>query len=501
MEAAKPVFFHETPKEQERKIELKDIKMKEIKSFEIELTNKKFTFELAKSEDNENIILKLYCNNEKKLKYYIMMINPENFYSRNDFFKFYKTINELYTLIHITIKQNKYSINLKENLAILSLEFMMPGDKVIDESFLLQQERVKNEELMEFLKEMMDKLNEDNNLIKEDINNLKKENENLKIELKNKNEELDKFKNEINNTNDEMKKIKEENNEIKEKLKFIEENMSKKKSKRIKENIPKNEDNKIICINKNVITPRKEEKVEDINEKVEKEKENKIIEKEEKREDKKEEEKEDKKEKKEKIKKKEEENKNVNDKAIFIKKVVNIENLFNESKIIHNEEDKKLLVNWISTKGNIQEIKLIYRATDDGDESDDFFNKCSKMGPTISLIKTKKEKIFGGFTKSEWVNKNKIIADENAFLFSINNKQKYDILIPENAINCIPEKSTLIYGNNNDRYGIRLFSKFLTKNSYENMNTKVYNTPSDYCLNGNNIFVVREVEVFQVIFE
>ena len=50
------------------------------------------------------------------------------------------------------------------------------------------------------------------------------------------------------------------------------------------------------------------------------------------------------------------------------------------------------------------------------------------MGPTVSLIKTKKERIFGGFTKVEWTNKKIMLKDENAFLFSINNKEKYDIL-------------------------------------------------------------------------
>ena len=123
------------------------------------------------------------------------------------------------------------------------------------------------------------------------------------------------------------------------------------------------------------------------------------------------------------------------------------------------------------------------------------------MGPTISFIQTKNGRIFGGFTMAEWINKKKILQDENAFLFSLNNKKKYDILKPETAINCIPEEWTLIYGNNGDRYGIRLKSKFLEKNSFENLDSKVYDTPSSFCLSGKNIFLVKEVEVFQVIFE
>ena len=152
-------------------------------------------------------------------------------------------------------------------------------------------------------------------------------------------------------------------------------------------------------------------------------------------------------------------------------------------------------------KGRHKKINLLYRGTDNGDDCGTFFHKCSKMGPTVSLIKTKKERIFGGFTKVEWTNKKIMLKDENAFLFSINNKEKYDILKPENAINCIPDKCTLIYGNNNDRYGIRLLNNFFEKNNFENMATKIYDTPSNFCLSGNNIFLVKEVEVYQIIFE
>ena len=145
MEAAKPIFFTPMPEEKKPEIESKDIKLIEIKSFEIELTNKKFTLELAKSEDNKNVILKLYCNKEKKLKYYIKIINLETFYFINySFFQFYKDINELYILLFQTIDRNKYSIDIKEKKTILTFEFPMPGDKVIDINFELNEEKIKN---------------------------------------------------------------------------------------------------------------------------------------------------------------------------------------------------------------------------------------------------------------------------------------------------------------------------------------------------------------------
>ena len=160
-------------------------------------------------------------------------------------------------------------------------------------------------------------------------------------------------------------------------------------------------------------------------------------------------------------------------------------------------------MNWISSKGDISQIKLIYRATENGDDSESFFKKCSNMGPTVSLIKTKEDRKFGGFTKEEWTDqKGRIkLRDENAFLFSLDNKSKYDVVKPDIAISCYPEAYTLVYGNKDDRYGIRLFSRFLNKKNYENLSSGVYNAPSENCLSGSNKFEVEDVEVFKVIFE
>ena len=228
MEAATPVFI--TPVEKPfSKIDEKDIKMTEIKSFDIDLTNEKFSLEIAKSENNKNIILKLYNIKEKHFKHYIMILNIESFYNLNEFFKIYKNIHELYMMLLDIINKKKYSIDIKNQEAILTLEFVMPGDKIIDVNFELQEEKVKSEELIEYLYKIVNELtkNDSNSLIKEEINNLKNENQNLKEELKNKSEELINIKNDINNLNNEMKKVKEENIEIKNKLKSFEELMNK----------------------------------------------------------------------------------------------------------------------------------------------------------------------------------------------------------------------------------------------------------------------------------
>ena len=95
--------------------------------------------------------------------------------------------------------------------------------------------------------------------------------------------------------------------------------------------------------------------------------------------------------------------------------------------IIKTPEETNLLVSWIKTKGHIKSINLVYRATDDGDKRDIFFEKCSDIGPNISLFEAANGRRFGGFTKSSWIKgqEDLPIKDEDAFLFSLDNKEQY----------------------------------------------------------------------------
>ena len=67
MEAAKPIVM-ETP----LPIEKKDLKMIDIKSFDINLDNKLFILKFGKSENKKNIIFKMYINNKLVDTYYLL---------------------------------------------------------------------------------------------------------------------------------------------------------------------------------------------------------------------------------------------------------------------------------------------------------------------------------------------------------------------------------------------------------------------------------------------
>ena len=211
-----------------------------------------------------------------------------------------------------------------------------------------------------------------------------------------------------------------------------------------------------------------------------------------------------------------EENKNLKEKLKKIEEEENKnkKNIFdlNESYIVKNKEKKIALKNWISENGKIKNINLLYRATRDGDSCESFYNKCGEKGITISLIKTKKNRIFGGFSTAQWTDKkgNIKLYDKTAFLFSLDDMKKYNILKLELAIGCYPEETCLVYCNCGDACGVCLKNKilkvkgnfnFLNSNNFENHKSRVYNVPSDFCLSGENYFEVEEVEVYQVIYE
>ena len=58
-------------------------------------------------------------------------------------------------------------------------------------------------------------------------------------------------------------------------------------------------------------------------------------------------------------------------------------------------------------------------------------NKCKGKCPALAVIKTTKGYIFGGYTIQLW--KEGEVKDQNAFVFSIDKKKKYNIKLPEHA--------------------------------------------------------------------
>lgn len=74
-------------------------------------------------------------------------------------------------------------------------------------------------------------------------------------------------------------------------------------------------------------------------------------------------------------------------------------------------------------------VKKIFQGSRDGFRSSIFHKNCDDQGPTITIILTKDQKIFGGYTDKCWKSTDKIIkGDGNSFVFSYKNNNNFEKL-------------------------------------------------------------------------
>ena len=66
-------------------------------------------------------------------------------------------------------------------------------------------------------------------------------------------------------------------------------------------------------------------------------------------------------------------------------------------------------------------MELLYRGTRDGMSGEAFHNKCNNKGPTISIIKSDKGYIFGGYTSINWATYGGYREAPDSFIFTLKN--------------------------------------------------------------------------------
>ena len=154
-------------------------------------------------------------------------------------------------------------------------------------------------------------------------------------------------------------------------------------------------------------------------------------------------------------------------------------------------------------------LTLVYRGSRDGDRAKNFHNKCDLIGPNITLIRTKKGFIFGGFTIKSWKHLYKDVKKDNdeygteyndkeCFCFSVDLQKIYRNVKPnENAIFC------------NNKYGA-IFCGFLKVFDEYSKNGGICGKIKDNCFGGQEkdyefnggeeSFDIDEIEVFQISF-
>jgi hypothetical protein len=88
-----------------------------------------------------------------------------------------------------------------------------------------------------------------------------------------------------------------------------------------------------------------------------------------------------------------------------------------DSKIISYLEYKQLK-KWLKEVNRTKVLNLLYRATRDGWKAKDFHSRCDDKGATLTIIKTSKGYIFGGYSDHSWRSGSYKTSNE-AFMFSL----------------------------------------------------------------------------------
>lgn len=192
-----------------------------------------------------------------------------------------------------------------------------------------------------------------------------------------------------------------------------------------------------------------------------------------------------------------------NSKSKEVEKTKNNSQRFN-SKIITNVEDLDLIARGLvkddldSLKNLRVGYKLIYRATEHGENAEDFHERCDDFEGSLTIIKTKEGNIFGGYTSLSWDPEDEHEKkDDGAFVFSLNleklyfesGKKDYSIFCDKNKGPCF--------------VGMFAISENILKNkSYINPWGIQCFTGESYSFEinqGKTDFFIEELEVFQVI--
>ena len=188
-------------------------------------------------------------------------------------------------------------------------------------------------------------------------------------------------------------------------------------------------------------------------------------------------------------------------------------NLLSCSNIINTLEDWKFLkerLKKIDPKYNSILFKLVYRASRDGDSAENFHKKCDTIGPNITMVLTKDNHRFGGFTKNNWEHLKVDIkekqpevgsgkSDVHAFCFSIDLHKIYNNNDLDNGVIFCCNK----YGPTFCRNIFAINDQMLTKGGYclkKNFSCFEGQEINYEISGGKKVFGIKEVEVLEIIF-
>ena len=175
---------------------------------------------------------------------------------------------------------------------------------------------------------------------------------------------------------------------------------------------------------------------------------------------------------------------------------INRNKALQSDKIIIDEEEKKLICDWISLDRKVK-MELLYKATRDGDSSSSFHNKCNGKSPTLTLVKTSNGYRCGGFTSLPWDSFRDYKEDNDAFVFSMDTRSKY-MSTDSKSVCCHSDYGPTFGGG----YDLYLANGFLTSaNNYCNCPSTYKTMKRSELTGGDYYFKEKECEVYQISYD
>lgn len=178
-----------------------------------------------------------------------------------------------------------------------------------------------------------------------------------------------------------------------------------------------------------------------------------------------------------------------------------------DSKIVNSLDEIDFILDYIKQNDKeltFKKLKLLYRGSRDGDETETCHNLCDSKENVLIIIKSDIGYVFGGYSKIGFEANNDTIEykiDNNCFLFSKNLKKIYPVIQNQKVICNIGNSYGLCFSAS-----LSFYNKFMNNaNSSICGGSDCYKYFSglkfgDYSMNGGKCqFKCQELEVFQLL--